>query len=468
VISKAARVSLLALPLLVYLLLPTRNYYWDGMDFAVNIEKHSRLALLLLPSHLIYTLFGSWLYALGPKTRALFLLQRTNSILGGASVFLLYRILRKYETPADLSVAGALLFAFSATWWKYSTDADAYIPAIFLLLCAFHQHDRHWLLAALATAAAMVFHELEIFFLPIAWLKLPRNRIAFSIASLLPVALAYAYASRVEFGEISLSKLLHWIVYHSPDSSFSFSPLRDLSFTIRGTLRLLYGGKPDAFVGDLFSTLALAATVVSIALFVTAAWTARKTIRFDRPPRPVLAWLIIYAAFLFFWMPQNTFYRLFYFPALIAAAILLFRRTPPLRAAALLVAATFLWNLVFEIYPQSRVDSNAPLRFALLQHDRWPGGTPIIFHRFHTDLWTISYFDSQAAWIGLDRPDVIELDHYLDYAHRVGTPLWLEADAYNMFESTPEGRAWLTQHNRPSEIVEYKDPKHDFRFYCAR
>src|SRR6266478_4591972 len=29
----------LALPVAVYLLLPSRNYYWDGVAFAINVEK---------------------------------------------------------------------------------------------------------------------------------------------------------------------------------------------------------------------------------------------------------------------------------------------------------------------------------------------------------------------------------------------------------------------------------------------
>lgn len=472
--SRIARALLLTLPLLVYLILPTRNYYWDGVAFAIDIEKHTPLAKLLHPNHLAYALAGSWLYAAAVKTRALFLLQRANSILGGVCVFLIYRILRKNEAPPDIGVAGALLLAFSATWWKFSTDANAYIPSIFFLLCAFVLLDDavvslpQAIVAGLATAAAMLFHELAILFLPIAWIKLPKNRIAYSIAALVPVGIAYLAACRVVFGDIRIPQLLSWVVYHSPDSGFSFQPLRDLALTLRGTLRLLFGGKPDAFVGDLFSKLALAAAIVTIAMFLGAMWRARETMRFSRPPRALLAWLAVYVAFLFFWMPQNTFYRLYYLPPMIAAGMLSLGPRFPFRAAAQLAAILFLWNLGLDIYPQSRIESNAPLRFALLQRSAWPPGTPIVFHHFHTDLWTISYFDSQAAWMGLDGPDLAELGRDLDYAHRVEKPLWVEADAYNMIASTPEGRAWLAQHERPAERIEYRDSKHDFRFYCAR
>ena len=128
----------LALPLAVYLLLPTRNYYWDGVAFAINVEKQLPLRDTLHPNHLIYTAAYVWLYhaalLIGLKTRALFLMQFVNSLLAGASVALVYRALRRRTIRTDGAIAGALAFAFAATWWKFSTDADAYIPSIFLIV----------------------------------------------------------------------------------------------------------------------------------------------------------------------------------------------------------------------------------------------------------------------------------------------------------------------------------------------
>ena len=130
----------LALPLAVYLLLPTRNFYWDGVAFAINVEKQLPLRETLHPNHLLYTAAYVWLYhaalLIGLKTRALFLMQFVNSLLAGASVALVYRALRRRAIRMEGAIAGALAFAFAGAWWKFSTDADAYIPAIFLLLCA--------------------------------------------------------------------------------------------------------------------------------------------------------------------------------------------------------------------------------------------------------------------------------------------------------------------------------------------
>ena len=44
---------------MVYLLLPTRLYFWDGVAFSINIEAPNASAESLLhPNHLVYNLIG--------------------------------------------------------------------------------------------------------------------------------------------------------------------------------------------------------------------------------------------------------------------------------------------------------------------------------------------------------------------------------------------------------------------------
>ena len=125
-------------------------------------------------------------------------------------------------------------------------------------------------------------------------------------------------------------------------------------------------------------------------------------------------------------------------------------------------------SFCFVIYPQSRPDFNVPLHFALAQTRTWRPGTPIVFSTFHPDLWTISYFSNQAAWIGIDHVDVGELERKLDYARSQDTPLWLEASAYQLIAASPDGKQWIARHERPSELLKFKDDKHDFRFHSVR
>ncbi len=202
-LQRGAYILLLALPLFIYCILPTCNYYWDGIAFAMNIENHSPAASLVSPSHFGYAPCGAWLYrmteACGVRTRALFVLQSANSLLAGLCVILLCGCLRQRSVPLDLSVAWALVFRFSATWWRFASDANAYVPSIFLLLCAYIilDHPRAAILAGLATAGAMLFHELAILFLPVAFWRLHKSRrsmSAYAAAALIPVTAAYLIA----------------------------------------------------------------------------------------------------------------------------------------------------------------------------------------------------------------------------------------------------------------------------------
>jgi len=78
---------LLFVPLAIYLTFPTRNYYWDGVGFGIQIEKNLPATALLYPSHLIYNLWGSWLYQLsgwiGLRVRSLYLMQAANDSARG-------------------------------------------------------------------------------------------------------------------------------------------------------------------------------------------------------------------------------------------------------------------------------------------------------------------------------------------------------------------------------------------------
>jgi hypothetical protein len=466
--------ALLGLPLAAYVAFPTRNFYWDGVGFAIEIEKNYPPSMLVHPNHLIYELWGAWLYDLsdwiGLPIRALYLMQVANCLLAGLAVILLYRCLRIQGWSAEHGLIAAWTFGFSATWWKFATDADAYIPAIFLLLCAYLllHHSRMLWIAGLAQAAAMLFHELAIFFLPVAVLLLWKRRsaiAAYCAEALTPVAVAYVWAYRSAPRPVGF---LRWVTAHSSDSGFSFNPFKNVGYTLRGTLRLFFGGRLPDVVHDLLSG---AACVLLVGALIALVIYSRRALPLRWQSRPVvlLSWLSVYVAFLFFWMPQNTFYRLFYLAPLVLMLVMALADTPQAhRAGFAFTAVLLLWNFVFLTYPESRDEFNAPLRFALAQHDAWPPGSAIVFHRFHPDLWTISYFNQQAAWIGLERPDLADMEHDLAYAHSQNKPLWVEQTAYELVDGTEQGRKWLMEHEHPDELLRYKDEKHEFIFHSIR
>jgi len=353
--GRARFTLLLLLPPLLYLVLPTRNFYWDGVAFAINIEKRLPTASLVHPSHLVYSLAGAWIYRLsemvGIHTRALFILQAVNSVLAGLCVLLFHRCLRSRNVPTTLSVPAALAFGFSATWWKLATDANAYVPSIFFLLCAYVLIERRksMVLAGFVQASALLFHELAILFLPVALVRLrksSRSMFAYLATALIPVAAAYLGAYTAVSNRMALPNLFSWVTSHSTDSGFYFNPLSDAGFSIRGTLRLFFGGRLGDFVGDGISSAAFAVLLIATASFLVCLWRAvRKGVTCVPPPPHLFVWAGVYAAFLFVWMPQNTFYRLFYLPALIAILASMLRDAAATRRGVwLFVPVLMAWN----------------------------------------------------------------------------------------------------------------------------
>jgi hypothetical protein len=95
---------------------------------------------------------------------------------------------------------------------------------------------------------------------------------------------------------------------------------------------------------------------------------------------------------------QNTFYRLFYLPALIILMTRMNARRPGFNKWLPVVCVTMLaWNFLFDIYPYSRTENNVILTFALDHQPDWTSGTVIAYSEFNADLWTISYFNPQAS-----------------------------------------------------------------------
>src|SRR5688572_31112644 len=93
----------------IYLLFPTRSYYWDGITFAQAIEDASRPnAYLTHPNHLVYSYVGYFFYrllrALGAELRAITALQILNSVLSAASAGVLFAIFRDASRSVYLSV----------------------------------------------------------------------------------------------------------------------------------------------------------------------------------------------------------------------------------------------------------------------------------------------------------------------------------------------------------------------------
>jgi hypothetical protein len=490
--------------LLFYLLLPTRNFYWDGVGFAAAIEaSHGSLAALLHPNHLVYNLLGyaAWraAAACGLAVRALFILQALNAFFAAGAVFLIWNILVELTGSTRRSAWGSLLFAFASNWWRFAGDADAYIPSVFFLILSFRlllpAARQRPLGAALAHSAAMIFHELAVLFFPAAVIVLigyrcradksggKRSRsmgvIAYSIAALLSTGTAYALAFLVARPHDGLLEFWNWITAHAQDAVFRFPPPGALKLSVRGTLRLFFGGKVNEVIpGWISAAGALAFCAIIILLLHMLARSFRKMRRdsfrglwhrlrsWTPATHAMSAWVVSYMVFLYFWQPQNVFYRLFYLPPLLlllAAAPLW--RADRTRFLALLAAGAFVWNFTVSVYPSSRAEANEVLVFAREHSRELDQGANILYSNFHTDLWLISYFDPQAAWIPEPSPEIGRLESRRLEAAQKGQSLWLEETAYDAVAALPGGPMWLDQHVDRGRSLFHSTPAHKISFF---
>lgn len=338
--------------LLIYLALPTSDYYWDGISFAQNIEDSRSLSPdLLHPNHLIYTPVGYLIHTglaqFGFQLRALDVLRMINSLLSALSSWVLFYILLALTRSRYLSFSLAVIFSFSGYWWKFSTDANAYVPSVFFLLVTFYLllPDRRVrpFLIALLHVTAILFHQLAVFFYPAVlaalWQQSSQtpskgrllNLARYSLTAFLATSLIYYGGFLLRSGTANLVSFVGWMTSYSPEVSFSSDVFRNAAYSLRGHHRLFFKLRIRIFreIADPLAYLAAFVLLIAGVVFFYKLVVHRRQLKsilitaFNRkwwadPPLPaVVLWLGSYLIFLFFWLPQNTFYRMLYLPAIV-------------------------------------------------------------------------------------------------------------------------------------------------------
>ena len=470
--------------LAVYLLFPTKNYYWDGVFFARVIEGVPGFhPTLFHPNHLFYNAAGYLLYrmtqAAGIQWRAIEVLQFANSIVSVLTTYLLYLILRRTVRSDYLVWALTVIFAFSSTWWKFSTDANAYIFSVFFLLFAFYftleNFEPRPIIVALLFSVATLLHQLAVIAYPVIALAIywqssaipARKRVMvvaqFCVLSFLVVFSIYCFAFYLLTGTTNPVRFIRWITSYSPDASFSFDLLSNLGYTLRGNLRLFFNARLSLLRGLMnpliIATIVLFGTVVLLwflSIIKATSWRsanpgkAFSQLKADKLARISVAWIALYLVFLFFWLPHNTFYRLFYLPAIILLLAVLLknveRKERPTWRLGLFTAIVILFNFLFFIYPYSHIEKNPPLSLAVEMNRVWQPGTILYFHSENSDNNLIAYFNPAIEWRPLREVDQVSGELKQLYAE--GKTAWLEASAIDQLRSSPEGNEWLTRHGR--------------------
>jgi hypothetical protein len=476
----------------IYLVLPTRNYYWDGVSFAQNIEQAGRFGSpsfwpnLIHPNHLLYNTLGYFVWkalaTIGLHVRAIAVLQVISMISAAVCVGMVQRTLFRLTNSAYLSISLAFLFALSAVFWRFATDADAYILSTLFLVAAFHvlcvSPKKRPLLVGLLHAAAMLIHQLAIFFFPAAafgaYLKGGRRSLVQYCAVATGITLpAYCAGFWLQQRSSNPTAFLHWLTFHSPDSAFSFNPFKNLAITLINYPRLFFGGTGhvlEYFGPFMLVTLILLAIVLAMLLIRTLSHPDELRLPSPNiePQLPLsvsvsITWLATHAAFLFFWLPSNTFYKLFCLPAIVVIiAHILMRYTGPCRyRLALLVATMALANLAFYIFPYSRPDYNQAMRFAHRMARVWSNHTVVYYGDFVVDDWYIRYFNPQTIWKQINPANGVkdfaeEAEQDLNSGHEV----WLDSTA-----AATLSRSWPEAAVHFDAAQEDNFPKHPIRFY---
>ena len=474
----------------VYAVLPTKNYYWDGVSFAQDIEQAGRFGSpsfwlsLIRPNHLLYDSIGYFVWTvlrgLGFEIRAIAVLQAINMALAAACVGILQRTLLRITQSVYLSATLSLLFSFSAIFWRFATDADAYIPSVLLLVAAFHilctSSKPRPLVAGVLHVGAMLIHQLAIFFFPAAALgvywKGGRRSLLQYCGLAAGVTLPVYYAGFwLQQRSTRLDAFVRWLTFHSPDSTFTFGLSKNLALSLMNYVQLFFGG-----TGHLLQFFGPFMLVTLILLAVVLAALLTRTLRYREelhllhlrlaptlPLRIAAVWFATYAVFLFFWLPSNTFYKLFCLPAIIVIMAYVLReyRGPRRYRLALLVATMALANLAFYIFPYSRPDYNQALRFAHRMGQVWPDRTVVYYSDFMVDDWFIRYFNPRTTWKQID--PVNGVANFAQDAERdlaAGHEVWVDGTT-----AAALGRSWpgVTAHFDAAQVDEF--PKHPIRFY---
>jgi hypothetical protein len=404
---------------LLYFAFLTKTYYWDGVLFSLNIESvfdgRAPVVALFHPNHLVYNAFGFGIFRLisllWPGVRAITVLQVANVLLSIAAGGVLFLIARRLTASGATAVFCWILFAAGATWWKFSTDANAYIISVLLvLLCAWmllRSRPLVWQ-AVVCHAAAMLFHELAVFlYIPVLvfFFGLKRLWTAVAYCALTAGIVASGYWLCYEQADHGrFPTLLSWITSFASDSSFTHSLADVFRYYLLSYLKLFAGGKAS-LVLQFFSPAVVIGFAVCVGLIVWAVRVFKQAREDDKPQNPMAsrtvflwAWLIGYGAFFAVWDPGSAFHKLFVWPAIVLLIGAFVSRTHHVRAYTALAGALAAWNFAAFVYPHSRSTSDPVLVLAKRVNAELPRHATVYYRALSPDDWYLEYFAPGRNW----------------------------------------------------------------------
>jgi len=274
---------------------------------------------------------------------------------------------------------------------------------------------------------------------------------------------AYAYAFQFTHGSIDAGKFVNWVYSHSYNSAFSFEIGRNVFTSIAGNVKLFMGGR-TRFIQETWGIFIAITAAAAIGLLAVIIWRIRKNgfppvrwpnMQFAPIIRICVIWISVYVVFLVIWLPQNTFYRLFYLPALfvLAGTFIASSKTRSHSLLALAVAFLFCANLGTSIYPSAQPVLNRTEQFAKSLQAIWTPGTTVYGNVYADENLTIKYFNPQVTWKKLwNRAPLEDLDPTLHHVRESGKAMWFDLGALEKLSGEdPSFKDWLKANIRLGE-----------------
>jgi hypothetical protein len=310
--------------LALYLATLTQSHTFDALSYARDVDTKPWQELFH-PHHLAYGPLGALVralaQALGWEGRAVLPLQVANALAGALGVMLFLRLVHRLTRRLDLALCGALLLGGSYAYWYYAVEVEVYtIAAVLLVVClgllaALLREPRREIAAALGAVQglAVLFHQTNVLLC-------------------VPVALALWLAGRQQ--PWAQQRVL-WLAYGGPLAlvaggayllvGFGISGFRSVGEFVAWTTayaRTGWWGGPldstqwDDLVRGLSSALAHPYGVLLWLLLLGLAvfYLRHLAQRYRRLALCLLAWLVIYGAFFFWWEPDNAEFWIASFP----------------------------------------------------------------------------------------------------------------------------------------------------------
>ena len=494
----------------IYAAAPTRNHYWDGIGFALNIEgvpqdeaghqphDEGPGEVYYNPNHLLYNACGRAAFSLVrivlPAVRALDVLVWWSILSSVAAAGMLFVLLLRQTHNRALSVWLTLLFALSATWWKFSTDANAYVPGTaVLVLCALWAQSKKrqplWRIG-LGHAVAMLLHQIAICFYPAVLVAIWRHgsytdrrarlraMAVYSLTAGISVAAAYV---TVWLGVLNRPAdpraFLSWVLFNGSDVLTRKTLLGRAADMLVANLRVFFGGKASLALQFLEWPWLVAAVSLVLAcsgLIIRALWRNRGhwpslkgSITGDHAF--ALAWLGGFLVFLSVWLTEYQYYRLFCLPAFILWLGVCWRHVDlrgrqlshPLPAFVVLMATL---NFTLYIGPYSRAEASPPLHVALEARSVLADDAVVYFSDFNCDNWWIKYFNMRTTWrqAPLDQHDDFSAE--LESLLRSGRRVYFDTGLHQQLNANPRAKERLTETFMFDHALGYSSRKHHIQF----